>query len=206
MKHTSIFNTQPTKALDQSAWVTACASTCLLLSLFGCSALLPSSKIEMQTPWKFYEEAQLMFEKIVVGNTRTEQLKSLGIDAVDTPNVAVLSHAELIRRFASMPAIDASMLDEKLRRCFENQQKCSGLEIEQRHSVRERVGSFWLDFLGFYRKTRLSGWKFNAVIVLNDGVVVYKVWTGTPNINEVEENKYPLGPFQSIGEAALRQR
>ena len=52
--------------------------------------------------------------------------------------------------------------------------------------------------LAFNRKTRKTGWNFNALIVLNRGKVVYKLWSGEPNLERYETKKKPLGPLQEL--------
>ena len=71
------------------------------------------------------------------------------------------------------------------------------------NSRSERVGSFFLDFLNFRRTTEITGWRFNAVVVLKDDVVVYKLWGGRPMIKELNESRNPLGPLQGGGEKLL---
>jgi hypothetical protein len=186
--------------------VRQCSLLGVALLMAGCAALLPTSKVDVQTSWRNYSDAQALFEKITVNRTRAEDLKALGIDAETTPNVAFLNHADLLRRFANAPAMDTNMIDEGLRACLRKLQKCTAIEIEESHLQRERIGNFWLDFLNFRRETKISGWKFDAIFVLDDGLVVYKVWSGKPVIREFEESRNPLGPFQGVGETTLRQR
>ncbi len=178
----------------------------VLLFVAGCASLLPTSKIEVQSPWQNYVVAEAAFDQIIINRTRVDDLKSWGLDLATTPNIAVLSHADLLRRFANVNALDINMLDGGLRDCLRKLQKCTAFEIEQNYIHRERIGNFWFDFLNFRRETRSTGWKFNAIIVLDDGLVVYKVWSGKPNIRELEDSRNPLGPLQGIGEATLRQR
>ena len=177
----------------------------LFVMLSGCASLLPTSKVEVQTPWRSYSDAQALYEKIVVNKSTVADLKVLGLDADITPNVVSLSHADLMRRFASVPGMDTDMLDHRLRVCLRNLEKCAAMEIEQIQTHRERIGNFWMDFLNFRRKTLTTGWKFDAIIVLDDGLVIYKVWSGKPNIRELEDNRNPLGPFQGVGETTLRR-
>ncbi len=177
-----------------------------MLMLAGCASLLPISNAEVQTPWNSYADAQMMFGKIIINQTTAADLKVLGLDAERTPNVVSLSQADLMRRFANASAMDVNMLDQNLRACLHKLEKCVAMEIEQTRTRRERVGNFWLDFLNFRRKTLTTGWKFDAIVVLEDGLVVYKVWSGKPNIRELEDSHNPLGPFQGVGEATLRQR
>ena len=41
------------------------------------------------------------------------------------------------------------------------------------------------------------------MFVLDDGLVIYKVWSGTPNIDEYQDTNNPLGPLQGIGSGAV---
>ena len=52
--------------------------------------------------------------------------------------------------------------------------------------------------LGFERETTSTGWKASMLLLVQDGVVVYKLWSGTPTILEVKTEKRPLGPFQDL--------
>ena len=180
-------------------------SSLAMVMLAGCASMLPTSRVEVQTPWRNYSDAQALYEKIVVNKSTAAELKALGLDADSTPNVVSLSHADLMRRFASAPGMDTDMLDQRLRACLRKLDKCVAMEIEQMHTEHERIGNFWLDFLNFRRETLITGWKFNAIIVLDNGLVVYKVWGGKPNIRELESSRNPLGPFQGVGETTLRR-
>lgn len=176
------------------------------LLMAGCASLLPSGRTEVRTPWSTYADAEAMFEKIKPNVTRRAELKQLGIDPDSTPNVSLLNHADLLRRFAAAPSIGPEAIDDDLRKCFAARIRCTAYEIEQTHLDRQRVGNFWLDFMNFRRSVDATGWRFNALIVLNDGMVVYKLWSGKPNIREHEDERNPLGPLQGIGDSLVRRR
>jgi hypothetical protein len=182
----------------------------LLLGMFfvlsGCASLLPSGRTEVATPWRSYTDAEAMFARIVPGSTRVADLVSMQIDPAATPNVSVLNHADLLRRFAAAPSIGTEALDESLRACFAARLRCTAYEIEQTHMDRKRVGNFFLDFLNFQRSIDATGWRFNALIVINDGLVVYKLWSGKPKIVEHEKERNPLGPLQGIGDSMVRRK
>ena len=180
------------------------ASTALSM-LVGCASLLPTSRTDVQMPWQDYAEAKRTFDRIVIRHTTIDELNAMGISADVTPNIESLNHSDLLRRLANVPLLEPDMLDEGLRACLIKRQKCTGLEIEQTHIERERIGSFWLDVFGFRQETSVSGWRFNAVIVLDENVVVYKVWSGQPNIRKFEEERNPLGPLQGVGAALFRK-
>ena len=41
-------------------------------------------------------------------------------------------------------------------------------------------------------------WRFTALIVIEDDVLQYKIWSGTPKIAEQKVETKPLGPLQEI--------
>jgi hypothetical protein len=81
------------------------------------------------------------------------------------------------------------------------QQACVGYLMEPSKIDQRRVGNFFLDFLNFKRQTLTTGWKFSALIVVVDQMVVYKQWTGQPKIESTDLRTNPLGPLQGMGEA-----
>ena len=60
-----------------------------------------------------------------------------------------------------------------------------------------------LDFMNFKRDTHTTGWKFSALIVIIEDKVVYKQWSGNPNIDRNESQNNPLGPLQGAGGKTL---
>lgn len=175
-----------------------------VFSLSACTSLLPDARQDTQTPWRSYADAQGMFEKIVPGKTRLTDLKDLGVDPAQTSNVAHLSHADLLRRLLPAAAYDIRYLDPGLQECIKSQNACFAYQIEQLSLDRKRFGNFWLDFFNFKRQTNVSGWQFDAIVVIKGDTVVYKQWSGKPSVHQLEIEKSPLGPFQSIGPALVR--
>ena len=64
--------------------------------------------------------------------------------------------------------------------------------------MRKRYGNFFLDFFNFERRTKVTGWEFNAVLIIKDDLVIYKLISGQPAIQEYEEANNPLGPLQAV--------
>jgi hypothetical protein len=183
----------------------ACRLAIVALSLTGCAGLLPHSKQNIETPWRDYSDAAAMFARIIPGQTSLSDLKALGIDPERTPNVALLAHADLLRRLVGTSSFDMNLLDPRLRECVADHLNCFGVEIEQRHLERTRYGNFWLDFLNFDRKVDISGWQFDAVIVIRGDTVAYKFWSGKPSIRQFEREQNPLGPLQGIGPSMINR-
>lgn len=171
----------------------------LAVVLSACSHLLPDARQEIQTPWATYSAAQSMFDQIVPGKTTLADLKSLGVDPDKTSNVALLSHADLLRRLLPTSAFDIRLLDPGLQDCVSATDSCFGYEIEQQTLDRKRYGNFWLDFLNFKRQIDVTGWQFDAVVVVKKETVVYKMWSGKPSVHRFEEERSPLGPLQGFG-------
>jgi hypothetical protein len=116
-------------------------------------------------------------------------------------NVALLTYSDIILRFPIGGSVPPEKLDRGLRECLFAGKSCYGYAMNIRDVKRDRTANFWLDSLNFYRKVDVSGWSFNALILLIDDVVVYTLYGGQPVIREVETNRQPLGPLQTWGDA-----
>jgi len=173
------------------------------LSLTGCSQLLPRTKTETVSPWDTFEEVKTDYDQICVFATNSEQLRKLGFTPQVNPNISTLSYSDILNRFASSPALDGDDLDPGVRRCVMDFEGCVAYELEQEKIDRDRYGNFWADFFNFRKKTRTTGWSFNAIILTHDSQVVFKQWSGNPQIRREEEETIPLGPIQSAGPSLL---
>jgi hypothetical protein len=163
---------------------------------FGCSFLLPSSKQVVKSPWETFAGAKDAFDKILPNQTTKADLEKEGFDPFASPNVRVLTYLEIIQRFSPNPSFNKDDLDEELVDCLSVKKNCRAYELTLQRIKRKRYGNFLLDMLRFKRSTRKSGWEFSAFIVLKNGVVVYKLWSGKPNVDEDEQKVNPLGVLQ----------
>lgn len=175
----------------------------LLYLMAGCANLLPQGHQETTTPWTDYVGARAIYDQIKPGITTLADLQKLGIDPAHTPNVASLGYADVLRRFNIMPGMDLSQLDGGLRDCVADNQHCFAIEMQQSRLNRKRVGNFWLDILNFKREIEITGWQFNALIVIRNDTVAHKLWSGNPNMRQSENERNPLGPLQGIGSGLL---
>jgi len=183
-----------------SGALTLCLAMWLLM---GCGSMLPRSKEVTASPWNSYREAQAAFDLIVPGKTTTDELRGLSLDPDKVPNIAILNYSDVLRRFMLNQSMTLADLDQGVQECVLAKTVCRGYEINQRLVKKHRNGSFWLDFLGFKRETHTEGWRFNALVLLKNGVVVYKLTGGQPVIQESEHTANPLGPVQSISSKFL---
>lgn len=179
-----------------------CAAALAGFGLAGCagsSGVLPEETSFVQSPFEGYDDAHQAFVKVAVHETTLAQLFNSGYDVSTFPNVQSLSYLDLIKRFLPHDSITFADLDPALRACFEARLGCRGYQLTPGHVERERVGSVMLDVLNFKRTEVRTGWEAEAIFVLHDDVVVYKLWSGTQRLSETHQRRNPLGPFQNLG-------
>ncbi len=170
------------------------------IALTSCVALLPTEATEVSSPWRSFDDAKAAVTRIVPFETTRADLLAAKIDPYQTPNIALLTYSDIILRFPIGGSVPQEKLDRGLRECLNTGQACSGYAISVRDMKRDRTANFWLDSLHFYRRVDVSGWSFNAIILLVDDRVVYMLYGGQPMIREREETRQPLGPLQNWGD------
>jgi hypothetical protein len=174
----------------------------LTLLMAACGALLPRGSSESQSGFATFEAARDAIERVKAYETTIAQLKALGFDAQDSANVRLIPYPEVVARLAPNPSVPLAMLDPGIRDCIEARQACRAYEFSFGHQNNRREGNFWADFLNFRRRTEITGWKFQGLIVARDGVVLFRNYGGEPQIKQTERQSNPLGPLQPAGEAA----
>lgn len=172
----------------------------LTLTNSGCHGLLPSVQTTTKSPWQNFEEAKQSFEKIVPGKTSRQELKKLGFDPFEVPNINLITYLDLTQKFMPNPSIHLEDLDPGVQGCLREREACQGYEVSPKVVYSQRYGNVILDLFNFRRKKVTTGWHFIALIVLKRGLVVYKLWGGIPSLSEFEDKKNPLGPFQDMGD------
>jgi hypothetical protein len=168
----------------------------------GCASLLPKSKTE-SSEFKSFEEARLAIEGLTPMKSTLGNLNSMGIDPVKHPNTTVLTHADVVRRFVPGSVLGKNDLDPGVVSCLEARDACRGMDVVATRIEKNRTGNFLADFFNFSRRTDTTGWRFNAVILLVNNVVVYRTWGGQPSVNETEVRTNPLGPLQDSGPSTV---
>lgn len=169
-----------------------------ILSMTSCSNLLPTAEQITESQWRSYEDVKQSFDKINPGNTSAGELKELGFDPFRNPNIKLLNYLDITRTFIPNESIRLADLDPKIRTCLEAKIDCQGYEISPKITNSKRYGNVVLDVFNFRRNTRITGWNFQGLIILNKDLVVYKLEGGQPNILETEQKINPLGPLQEI--------
>jgi hypothetical protein len=136
--------------------------------------------------------------------TTLDQLPALGFDPRSGTNVTQIPYPEIATRLAPNPAVPLDAMDAGIRRCILAQTACRGYAFRFGQQQRTREGNFLLDFLNFKRTVHFTGWQFDALVVVADGVVLFRNFGGEPKTDRTERQSNPLGPFQPIGESAGR--
>jgi hypothetical protein len=170
--------------------------------LAGCSSLLPRSKEtsgRAATAWQSYEEAEQAFARITPGATRVTELAALRLDPRTNPNITVVPRFAVMQRFMVNSTVTLADLDDGVRECIAAQSACVGWEINQTAMRKKRSGNAALDTLRMRRETHSSGWRFTGLLLIKDGVVLYKLAGGQPLIHDIAQTEDLLGPLQALG-------
>ena len=174
----------------------------LALPTVGCTSvkksLFISENTRSVTAWETFDQAEAAFAKIIPHQTRDEDLKALGFDPHTTPNIKILNYLDIIERFIPNSSITKEDLHPDVRSCIELREGCMGYELDLDIIRKKRFGSLALDMTGFAKQTQIYGWDYKALLLIKDGVVVYKLRSGRPSIDKVERKIKPLGPVQEI--------
>lgn len=171
----------------------------LSLFLAACGSPLPKTEDETKSRWDSFDEAMSAYDKITLDQSTVGDLRGLGYDPYSAPNVKILSYLDIIQKFMPTNSVKLDQLPLSVQNCLAKQEACMAYEAHPGTVKRKRVGSLFMDLLGFKRKTIETGWRFNALIVLDNGIVVYKVWSGVPIVDSEKTRKNPLGPLQNSG-------
>ena len=170
--------------------------------LAGCTALLPKSTEtsgDAKTAWHSYQEAEASFAGIIPGKTTLEELRAQHLDPRENANMRVVPRYEIVQRFMVNSTITLADLDDGVRECLEAKEACTGWEINQQPMQKRRTGNPALDMLKVQRETQNSGWRFCGLLLMKQGVVIYKLTSGQPGILEIAHDQDVLAPLQMLG-------
>lgn len=175
----------------------------LTLALGGCASdVLPRTEQTQAGPFETYEMAEIGYRVIQPGVTDTAKLRELGIDPRTTPNLRVLNYTEIMRLFLPNDTVALRDLDPAVQGCLGAKGACIGYLLTPGATRTQRTGAVSLDMLGIHRQTEETGWAATILLLLVDDVVVYKLWSGTPRIEESRSETNPLGPAQDLSDTA----
>lgn len=185
--------------------MTSTAAPVLLLALAllaGCSSMLPRGSTDTPSPFASYAEAQSAAQRIVPFETQVRQLAGLGFDPQEGRNVTVIPYPDILARLAPYSGVPLDQLDSGIRACISIKSDCRGYVFRFERQDRRREGSFVADFFNVQRVTHVTGWWFEALVVVGDDRVLFRNVAGEARIERLEKHRNPLGPLQPAGEAA----
>ena len=170
----------------------------LLITSIGCSSFLPSKTVDTQTQWASYQEVESMVKAIRRGHT-LEDVKKLGLDVNKTPNIQSLTYLDIAKRFGLIGFRDQIVaVPDGVKKMMFAAERGRGYELNVEATRSQRIGNFWTDFLQFRKNTHTTGWKFSVLLIVVNNRVEYVLYKGNPNIDKLEKEKNPIGPFQKI--------
>lgn len=173
-----------------------------LLALGACTAhILPQKHDLAITSFKTFDQTRSGYDKVVVNQTTIADLKALGFDPDQSSNIQQITYLDVVQAFLPRQDMPFSTVPTSVQTCVAAQNRCIGYLVAPKVSDSARTGSIFLDFFNFRRRTETKGWQASSIFVLLDGVVVYKLWSGEPNIHTISTQVNPLGPAQDLGSA-----
>lgn len=176
---------------------------CLAASaaLAGCASLLPRGSSDTPSPFANYAQAEAAIGQVAPFATRIGELRVLGFDPDEGRNVTLIPYPEVVARLVPYSGVPLAELDPGIRQCILAGTACRAYLFHFERQDRQRQGGFWEDFLNIRRETQVTGWWFDALIVVSEGTVLFRNHSGQAHSVRVETQANPLGPLQSAGES-----
>ena len=173
-----------------------------LLGISGCTSLLPSSQNSMRSAWDDFSAVRGAYDRLRPQESTTTDLRREKFHPDVNATIVVLNQTDVMRRFI-LPNLPLEFLDPGVKDCLAALQKCTAYEVDIKQINRQRVGNFMLDVTAFKRETEVRGWRFNAVFLVKDDVLIYKTWGGQAQVAEEENIRNPLGLLQNLNPLSL---
>jgi hypothetical protein len=185
----------------QSRYAKVFASLFVTLLLVGCGGLglLPHETNVNNTKFNSYSELSTAYDGIKPGKTTVSDLDRIGFNSATSSNVEILSYLGVIERFMPRDSIRFDRLDPAVQNCIEARDQCTAFVFRPQRLEQERQGNFILDMLGFERTTISKGWSAEVTLLVENGRIAYKVISGKPRIEDLQDSIHPLGPLQDVG-------
>ena len=113
----------------------------------------------------------------------------------------ILTYVEVAQYFMPNPSITKADLNPAVRDCIQAEERCKGYLLDLSDIQTKRYGSPFWDITGFRRRTHEYGWRIKGLILSTNGVVLYKLSSGDPEISNRRMQYKPLGPLQELDSA-----
>lgn len=178
------------------------AIACLIFN-WGCVSayLMPKEDRIVVSRWSNYEEARADFEKIIPNKTTQKDLEKIGIDPKILPNVTILDPFTIRNLFlGNNPSVQLKDMSPEIQEYLKDLDNCTGFKYKQEDIKTKGLGNILLRLLTFWVEDVTKGWQFEATIFLKKDkrVVVFALWRGDPNVDQIKKQVDPLGPLGKI--------
>lgn len=179
--------------------------TGLLLLTGGCTtqSLLPTRGVYTESLYDTYNEVEDVVNEIIVGKTSYSDLVKMGLDLENIPNVKRLTYLDVMSKFkldspSRFTLFNKIELPTGVLKMLASRENGLAYEINLERLKNKREGSVLLDMLNFRKIVHTTGWKISVLILIVDDTVEYVLYSGEKNIDRLEKEKNPLGPFQGF--------
>jgi hypothetical protein len=177
----------------------------LLFFTGGCAtqSLLPTQGIYTESSFETYTQVESVVDKIVVGETKYSDLVNVGLDLENIPNVKKLTYLDVMSKFkldspSRYTLFNKIELPAGVLKMLAARESGLAYEINLERLKNKREGSVFLDILNFRKTVHTTGWNISVLILIVDDTVEYVLYSGEKNIDRLEKEKNPLGPFQGF--------
>jgi hypothetical protein len=177
----------------------------LLFFTGGCAtqSLLPTRGVYTESSFETYVQVESVVDKIVVGETKYSDLVNIGLDLENIPNVKKLTYLDVMSKFkldspSRFTLFNKIELPIGVLKTLAAREDGLAYEINLERLKNKREGSVFLDMLNFRKTVHTTGWNISVLILIVDDTVEYVLYSGEKNIDRLEKEKNPLGPFQGF--------
>ena len=177
----------------------------LLFFTGGCAtqSLLPTQGVYTESTFETYTQVEGVVDKIVVGKTKYSDLVNLGLDLENIPNVKRLTYLDVMSKFkldspSRFTLFNKIELPAGVLKMLAAKEEGRAYEINLERLKNQREGSLFLDVLNFRKTVHTTGWQISVLILIVDDTVEYVLYSGEKNIDRIEKERNPLGPFQGF--------
>jgi hypothetical protein len=177
----------------------------LLFFTGGCAtqSLLPTRGVYTESSFETYVQVESVVDKIIVGETKYSDLVNMGLDLENIPNVKKLTYLDVMSKFkldspSRFTLFNKIELPSGVLKTLAARESGLAYEINLERLKNKREGSVFLDMLNFRKTVHTTGWNISVLILIVDDTVEYVLYSGEKNIDRLEKEKNPLGPFQGF--------
>ena len=177
----------------------------LLFFTGGCAtqSLLPTRGVYTESSFETYVQVESVVDKIIVGETKYSDLVNVGLDLENIPNVKKLTYLDVMSKFkldspSRFTLFNKIELPSGVLKTLAARENGLAYEINLERLKNKREGSVFLDMLNFRKTVHTTGWNISVLILIVDDTVEYVLYSGEKNIDRLEKEKNPLGPFQGF--------